>query len=447
MAGTISLGGLASGIDTQALVSQLVSASSGNLQQMQTRASQLRAGATTLSSIGRSLAALKAAASALSTTQSVASFTASSSSSAIDVTANGDAQPGAYKIEVTRLATEQRTYSAAFAATALGQTGTFDVTLGGTTKTISVVGTDTLSDIAAKINAAGLRVTASVFSDGTKSRLQIRGLDTGAANAITFAEGNGTSLDLNGVGATDDAGKTVQAAGDAALKVDGFSVSRGTNQITGVIQGVTLTLKDTLSSPATITVASSADAVSSKIDAVVSAYNAVVQAVHAAAGYGTQKATNPTLAGDSTLRMMTDKMSAAVVTSYASGKYTTLGAIGITLARDGTMSFDKAKLATALGNDPSSVQKIFATQTGSSSLGAMATLGDVVNQITAPASGTLSIRQDSLSDQASRLDDRVSAEQARLDRYADQLKKQFTAMETNYAASQQLIAQLQRQFG
>src|SRR5690349_6065453 len=135
MAGTIQLGGLASGIDTQALVKQLVSASSGNLQQMQTQAAQLRAGATTLSSIGKSLAALKTAASALATTQAAASFSATSTSSAVDVTADGTALPGGYSVEVTSLAAEQRTYSATFGSGALGQAGSFDISVGGTTKT------------------------------------------------------------------------------------------------------------------------------------------------------------------------------------------------------------------------------------------------------------------------------------------------------------------------
>src|SRR5882757_3420794 len=200
MAGTIQLGGLATGIDTASLVSQLVNAASGNLQQMQTQASQLRSGATTLSNIGKVLSTLKTAASALATSQNVSSFKATSSDAAIDVSANGDTQPGAYKIEVTSLAAEQRTYSATFGADALNQTGTFNITVGGTTKTITVVATDKLSDIATKVNAAGLRVSASVFNDGTKNRLQIRGLDSGLANAVTFTEGHGTSLDLNGTG-------------------------------------------------------------------------------------------------------------------------------------------------------------------------------------------------------------------------------------------------------
>ena len=96
-----------------------------------------------------------------------------------------------------------------------------------------------------------------MFYDGSAYRLQVRGLDTGAANAITFSE-TGTALDLNGTGATASSGKTVQSATDASLTIDGFTVTRPTNQITGVVQGVTLALTSTTSTPATVTVAGDA---------------------------------------------------------------------------------------------------------------------------------------------------------------------------------------------
>src|SRR6185369_8534376 len=104
MAGTIQLGGLASGIDTQSLIDKLVGVASGNLSKIRTQAAQLRAGATTLSSIGKSLAALQTAANALASADSSTAFKATSTSTAVEATATGTALPGAYKIEVSALA-------------------------------------------------------------------------------------------------------------------------------------------------------------------------------------------------------------------------------------------------------------------------------------------------------------------------------------------------------
>src|SRR5690606_41846882 len=53
------------------------------------------------------------------------------------------------------------------------------------------------------------------------------------------------------------------------------------------------------------------NALRTKLEAVVNDYNAVVKAIHGAAGFGSVKATNPVLAGDSTLRTVTNRLSSA----------------------------------------------------------------------------------------------------------------------------------------
>ena len=99
---------------------------------------------------------------------------ASSSTAAIAVSANGTALPGAYSIKVNALAQEQRNYSSPFATMneALGQTGTLSLQVGtGTAVNVDVTASDTLDGIAAKINASGARLSASIFSDGTSYRV------------------------------------------------------------------------------------------------------------------------------------------------------------------------------------------------------------------------------------------------------------------------------------
>lgn len=452
MAAPIALGGLGTGMDTSSIVTQLVNASSGNLQNMQARATELRSAVSTLSDIGRALSSLHTATAALASLQAAGCYSATSSDSAVVAKTTGDAQPGSYQVTVGHLATEQRTYSAAFSSStgALNQTGTLTLSVGGKSADVSVLASDSLQGVADKINVqlknAGARASAGLFFDGGQYRLQIRGLDTGKANAITFVE-NGTSFDLNGTGALPTSGRTVQAADDAALTVDGLAVTSATNQVAGAIPGITLTLAQPTSSPLTVNVGSDSKALSDKISAVVSAYNSVVQASHTATGYGTQQASNPMLAGDSALRMVTHKLSATVLNTYGSGQYSTMGMVGISISRDGTLSLDQTKLANALATDPGAVQSVLGRATGATNGGAMATLEDLTDSLTASTTGTLAVRQASLTSEASRLDDSATAEQTRLDAYRDSLQKQFSAMETSYAASQQLMAQLTKQFG
>lgn len=447
MAAPISMGGLATGLDTQGIISQLVQASQGPLNALQNQQSDIQSASSTLSNIGKSLAALETAAGALSSAQQAAGYTASSTGSAVVATASGDAQPGAYDISVQSLATEQRTYSAAFASSsdALGQSGKLTIQVGsGASAELTIDATDSLDSIAAKINGAGIRVGAAVFYDGSSYRLQLRGLDTGGANALTFVE-TGTSLDLNGTGQTESSGRTVQQAKDAQLTIDGFAVTRSTNQISGAIPGVTFALTQTTTSPVTITVANDPSALATKLRAVVSAYNQVITQIHAAAGFGTQKASSSVLAGDSSLRMVTDRLASAVTSIVGSGssKYSMLASIGVSVTKDGQLSLDDGKLAAAVNDDSASVQKLLAGS-GLGAKGAMGSLHDLVDALTSPITGTLGIRGSTLDSQSKLLGTRIDDEQRRLDAYAQTLQKQFSAMEISYQNSQSLIAQLSK---
>src|SRR6186713_3932 len=236
-----SLSGVGSGIDTASLVSGLVNADSGRLNALKNKQTSTNSAISTLSDISSSLGTLQSAVDALSTASGVGSFSGTSSSPSIAISTTGNAQPGAYSMKVTQLAKAQRTYSNTYASasTANGQSGTLSLQVGtGTATDINIAGTDTLDQIAAKINGAGARVSASVFYDGTDYRLQVRGLDTGKDNAITFTQ-SGLDLGLNVTA------NTVQKAQNSIVNIDGFDVQRSTNQVVGAISGVTLALTAT----------------------------------------------------------------------------------------------------------------------------------------------------------------------------------------------------------
>src|SRR6187399_351990 len=187
---TVTFGGVGSGLDTESIVTGLVNASQGPLKQIKSQATGLTTVNTSLSTIASLLSKLQTALEAVDEVQEVGSYSASSSSTAIVASATGSASPGSYQISVDRLASEQRSYSNGFASssTALALSGSLDFSVGGGTATsIALDAGDTLDSIAAKINSSGAHVSASILNDGSVSRLQIRGLDTGAANAITFS--------------------------------------------------------------------------------------------------------------------------------------------------------------------------------------------------------------------------------------------------------------------
>src|SRR5262245_10806330 len=169
MAGTVTFAGIGSGMDIEGLISGLTQVEQQPISQEKSRAAGYRSAESSFSDVGNLLGKLKLATSALSTAQNVGSYSATSSSTGITASANGSAQPGAYDVQVEQLAQEQRTYSNPFAAGAVGLSGKLDLQVGsGTAVHLDIAATDTLNNIADKINASGLRASASVFYDGSQ---------------------------------------------------------------------------------------------------------------------------------------------------------------------------------------------------------------------------------------------------------------------------------------
>ena len=80
--------------------------------------------------------------------------------------------------------------------------------------------------------------------------MQVRGLDTGDGNNLTFGSAGGVGDQLGLLVAAN----TKQSAQSAKVKIDGFEVKSATNQVSGAIPGVTLAVTDATAS-GTVTIA------------------------------------------------------------------------------------------------------------------------------------------------------------------------------------------------
>jgi flagellar hook-associated protein 2 len=345
-------------------------------------------------------------------------------------------------MKVTQLAKAQRTYSNTYASAsaAVGQSGTLSLQVGvGAATAINIAGSDTLDQIATKINGAGARVSASVFYDGTDYRLQVRGLDTGKDNAVGFTQ-SGLDLGLN------VAENTVQKAQNSIVNIDGFDVQRSTNQVVGAIQGVTLALTATTTEAVDVTVSADSQGLATKMSSLVTAYNSVLAKINTAAGKGSTKAGNSELASDSTLRGITNRLSIALQTISGSGKYNTLGSVGLSLQRDGKLALDSTKLNAAVTADPSAVTALFAgtSSNGTTTKGVMSTLSSAIKAYNQTGTGLLTQHQTDLQSRVKTMTNSVNREQDRLDRYRALLQKQFSAMDTNVTSNNNDMSYLSR---
>jgi flagellar hook-associated protein 2 len=426
MAPSFRAGGLASGLDTNSIIDQLVKIESRPLDILKQRQSALKTQVSLLGNIASKLAALSTTAKDLAKSGTTA-VEATSKNTAFSTTADANAVAGRYSIGVTSLASAAKARSSAFVSgTDAVRAGTLSLSVMGTNYDVAINLGDTLSQVATTINRSGAPVTATTLSDGTSTYLSITNNDTGfrigepASSALSISEtytgGTGQELNL----------AITNPASNARLTVDGLSVERTSNNISDVISGVTLSLKATTTTAEDLVLATDTEGTAANVQKFIDSYNEVISLVQKqlAVTDTTNRAT--TLAGDGAIRGL-QKGLQSLVTSQISGSGTvqTLADIGVKTARDGSLSLDKTVLEKAMARDRSAVNALFSQAT--SGLGDQA--ADLVDRYTDSLDGILTQRQKGLNSTMDTLDDDAVRLQLRIDSFRDRLVRQFSAME------------------
>ncbi|MFN8601845.1 MAG: flagellar filament capping protein FliD [Candidatus Binatia bacterium] len=432
---TITIGGLATGLDTNKIVDQLVqlerrrSVDLLSIDQLDQQAKQ-----SALATFGTKLADLMAAIDKLRDPANALARTATSSdSTVIGATAGSGALVGSTDITVSKLARNAIAVSAngltSSTATVASGSGSFSFKIGtGDTQTVAVDATTTLEGLASQINALGAGANATVVNLGTDAspnyRLRLASRDTGLSNDISIVTDD-TNL---GVAVT-------QAAQNAEFTVSGFATtfSRESNVVNDVVSGVTLTLNKE-GGPVKIGVTTDAAAVTDNVKAVVTAYNALASFVDAQSEVS-QDTTNSDgdvttgpLAFDTTVRTIMDGLRSAISSKVdgLTGDYSLLAETGLSSTKDGTLSLDASKLADALAADEEGVSQLFG------GLGSTSGAFDRVYQYLSDATGTgglLEARNKSITDNLATLTDQIAAGERSVSAFEANLRSQFSSLE------------------
>ena len=446
MAGVITVGGLATGIDTNSIIDKLVSLEKRPVALLGVEVQDVQATQTSINTLGSKLSTLRSAAHALGTTDGVLVRAATSSDTDVLAAAAGaGAQPGSVALTITQLARGSvagATVGVASAtSTVASGPGTFQFQVGsGTVKSVNVDATTTLQGLATAINALDAGVTASAVNLGTASapdfRLEIASKATGATSTVTVTHDD-TALAV----------QTAQAGQNAQFTVDGFSgtFERESNTFGDVLSGVTVTLRD--KGTATVSVADDADAITDKVKTLVAAFNDIVTFVTGESQVTeTQDKSDVTLgslATDSTVKHLVARLH-EVFSESVGGTYTNLSSLGLATQQDGTITFDEGKFRTALGSDSTAVAATFAGA-GTAS-GVAKDLSALIDGMTG-SGGTLALHTTALNDQIRSLQDQIDAGQREVDAFEVNLRQQFTALETFVSGLKNQGSFLQQAFG
>lgn len=183
---TLTLPGLATGIDTSALITQLVNVESRRLAQYQVKQKTFESQRTALESVKSKVSALKSATNALADISKLNIYnTSSSDNDVLGVSASSEANPGSHTVEVNQLATTetwiQDSSNFSYKTDYVG-TGTFIYTYNNQSRAINTVANETtLEDLVNLINndTNNPGVTASLLYHGGKHLLMLSGRDAG----------------------------------------------------------------------------------------------------------------------------------------------------------------------------------------------------------------------------------------------------------------------------
>jgi flagellar hook-associated protein 2 len=366
-----------------------------------------------------------------------------SNDSAITVTSNPGTLLGSYagEIVVSSLAKAQTIYSSyvASATDPVGQGG-MTLTVGSANFAVTVDSSnDSLSGLAAAINATGSSVRASVINDAGQFRLVLKG-ESGAAKAFTLTTDAGAAPSLSQFASF--AMTIGQSASDAAFTVDGVAYARATNSFSDVVPGLTISLKK--AEPlATIAISSTRpnDVLKQTLGDFVSVFNTLKTDAQSA-----RLANN----GNAALRAFERQLGALTAQPLTGdANIRSLSDIGISTNRDGTISLNSAKLEVALRDHPDAVEAMFnpprdATRTEVTDPGIAFAL-DALRDAAVGSNGALEQVRSSLQREADAIAKNRDRMEQREGAYRTRLEKQYAGMDARIGALKATQSYLEQQ--
>jgi flagellar hook-associated protein 2 len=457
---TLSSAGIGSGLDVKSIVTQLMALERQPITALQTNTKKVESQLSAYGKLQSAMTTLRDAAKTLSDAQTWSrTSVASSNTAAVTATSDGSAPPGSYTVNVTNLAAAQTLVTATTWAQPTDDVGpgTLTIELGrwgaGQTSftpkidttpiTITIpIGGDSLEEVRDAINGAGAGVSASIVTDANGSRLSIRSMLTGEANAFRISVNDPDGDNENAAGlshlAYDPANSLVQmsrpqAGMNANATINNVPVSSATNTLTDVMDGMTLKLAQVTTAGVDVTVNRDTTSMKDQVKAFATAYNDLIKMVREQTSVNADAGTAGILQGDSSAVGLANQLRQLVgSTSGAATAFSRLSDIGLAPQRDGTLKVDETKLDSALGK-LDELRTFFTRDEDGSAVDGFGALFASFGDQRLGADGLLSTRQEALRDRVERNQDRQSRMEDRLAMVEKRLTDQYSRLDTNIA--------------
>ncbi|SFN41812.1 flagellar filament capping protein FliD [Mycetocola miduiensis] len=421
----LALDGLASGLDTTALINSLMQLEAIPQSLLKTKVAGTQSVITALQSLNSKIAALGTLATTASKPDALAVFSATSTSDKVSVTVAKGATAGNIDVVVDKLAQPQTTVSAALTA---WPENTLTLTNTDGVDTVITAASTSLDDMVKAVNAANAGVTATKVASGKDAvtgepqyRLQFSASETGAANAFTLS---GTSAAMSTISSAQDAEVTLWK-GTPAEQV----VTSSTNTFTDILSGVSITAKAASSDAASISVTRDAGAATKTARDFVGSLNEVFalistkSVVTTTTTNGVTSVNGGVFTGDSTVRSAKQSLLSA---ASAPVNGLSPSEIGISITKTGVIEFDADVFAKALSDDPTKVESM---------MQALATrVAEAATQASDKYDGTLTSKITGQESLTKNLSGQIEEWDTRLENRRATLSRIYSAMEVRLSA-------------
>ncbi len=346
-------------------------------------------------------------------------------------------------------------------ARSLNWVGSYDVD-GGTGRSIAsgsyerIVNfdaTDTLDDIAQKINLEGLGITANIVNDGSANspfRLNFSSSFAGTDGRFII---DTQDIDLNL--STLDAGNNAVVFFGSSDPAQAVLLTSSSNTLDDVISGVTIDLKATGSTPIEVSVQRDNDAIETAVESFVEAFNKVIDTIKKYDKFDAEAEVRGVLLGDVTVSNVERSLFRLIQGKALNveGPNQFLFHVGIRIGSDAKLTFDRDDFREALEADFDNVADLLggfqraptapvevapgafvdSTEETFLKLGVGEQLKNLVESLTNSIDGTITRKDRSLQTQIDLQESRIEGIDGQLERKQARLEAQFIAMEQTLA--------------
>lgn len=449
-AGTgFAISGIASGLDTDAIVDQLLELEKAPFRETEARKEGFENELSAWRSLNTRLLALDISVGQLQSDDLFLNRKASSSNEeTLKVDAKAGKDLGNYSFTVESLAVNQQLISDGYSES----TSPLDIT------SVSIqIGTAlfdpieiddesrTLEGLRDAINVADQGVRASIIDAGESAgseryKLMLTAENSGTAGEASFTfetTQGGSEPVLNVLQAADDAEVTLGTG------VNAVTIESSTNSI-DVFGGVSLELlKADPGNPVTVTLESNRNPVKSSIQNLLRNYNDVADFFNEQFNFNSETGVSGTLFGNRDLLNLQNDMVSAMTDPRAGLELNSLAGIGIGLDQAGHLAITDQDTFDQALEDPDAIVELL----NDPDYGIITKLNDVLEEATTASIGTISNQEQYLQERITEMADKNLEFLRRLDDQERLMRREFGEMERVLSTLQSQSNQLSAQFG